>query len=346
MKDKEGVVIDTNWRETRIMDNAQNIIIFPNSEVASGMLINYSLPDTLVEVELPIKASFNAPPGLVFDLLIEAAREVPAIVADPEPKALLMSYDDFGVSYVVKFFINDYKHKDDIKAEVARLAWYKFQRHDVEIPVPVENKVRRILKTLRPDERIADAAMANERNTQALASSSFLRVQDGEKAGEMALSAGEVRDLASRARHGTFAAGEVLFRQGERGDKCFVVAGGKVRGEIIYEENGKKYSTNFEVGPGGIVGEMSLLTGIPRTATVIAAEDSELLEIGAEAFAALLGRNPALAEVVAEIVSGRNRANLATLSKIKELAAGEIERSTNKATVLDYLRRLVHLFKR
>ena len=346
VKEKEGVVIDTNWRETRIMDNASNIIIFPNSEVAADMIINYSLPDTLVEIELPVKTSFNAPPGLVFDLLIEAAREVPAIVVEPAPKALLTNYDEFGLSYVVKFFINDYKRKDDIKAEVARLAWYKFQRHDIEIPLPVENRVRHILKSFRPDERIAEAAVSNERNTQALAGSSFLRVQEGEKAGEMVLSAAEVRDLASRARHGTFAEGEVLFRQGERGDKCYVVARGKVRGEIIYEENGKKYSTSFEVGPGGIVGEMSLLTGIPRTATVVAAGDSELLEIGAEAFAALLGRNPALADVVAEIVSGRNRANLATLSKIKELAAGELERSTNKATVLDYLKKLVHLFKR
>jgi CRP-like cAMP-binding protein len=91
---------------------------------------------------------------------------------------------------------------------------------------------------------------------------------------------------------------------------------------------------------------MSLFTGLPRTATVVVDEETELLEIRAEALASLLAGNPALAEALAEVVAARNRANSETLRKIKDLAARDIEASSNKKTVLEYLKKLVHLFRR
>ncbi|MGB8958792.1 MAG: mechanosensitive ion channel family protein [Candidatus Aminicenantales bacterium] len=344
--DTEGVVVDTNWRETRIIDAARNIIIFPNSEVASRMITNYSLPDNLVEVVLAVKVGSDAPPAAVLEALDEAAREVPDVVLEPPPKARVAGYNDFGMSYVLKVHIVDYSRKDDIIAEIARLVWYKFQRRGIEAPFQLESKVRQVLGAVKPEGRAAAAAADQERNSRDLARSSFLRVQEGEKAGGMILSDEEIRDLASRARRVTFAANEVLFRQGDRGENCYLVARGKVRGEIIYEEDGKKYTTDFEIGPGGIVGEMSLFTGIPRTATVVVREDAELLEVGAEAFAGSLARNPALADAVAEIVSGRNKTNLEMLRKIKELSSKDLEGSTNKKSILEYLKKLVHMFKR
>ena len=344
--DTEGVVIDTNWRETRIMDGSKNTIIFPNSEVASRTITNYSLPDSLVEIVLPVKTGFDAPPAAVLEALDEAAREVPDVVLEPPPKARVAGYNDFGMSYVLKVHIGDYSRKDDIIAEIARLIWYKFRRRGIEVPLPVESKLRQVLSAVRPGDRAQAAVAEQERNSQDLARSSFLRAQDGEKAGAMILSDEEIRDLASRARRVAFAAKEVLFRQGERGENCYLVASGKVRGEISYEEDGRKYTTDFEIGPGGIVGEMSLFTGIPRTATVVVRDDAELLEVGAEAFAGLLERNPTLAEAVAEIVSGRNRTNLEMLRKIKELSSKDLEGSTNKKSILEYLKKLVHMFKR
>jgi CRP-like cAMP-binding protein len=120
------------------------------------------------------------------------------------------------------------------------------------------------------------------------------------------------------------------------------VAKGRIRGEIVYEESGKKYVSEFAVGPGGIFGEMSLFTGMPRTATGIVIEESELFEIRAEDFAVLIGRNPGLAEVIAEIVSRRNEENREFLKKIKELSEKDIQDGTNKKTILEYLKRFIH----
>lgn len=343
----EGQVVDTNWRETRLRDRASNIVVIPNTVVASQTIVNFSLPDRASAVVLPVKVDFLAPPAVVLGLLIEAARETAGVLAEPAPTAYLLSYDEFGVSYVAKFWISDYGRRPAIAGEVGRLVWHKLQRRGIEIPVPVESKLKGVLRVLRPSEdRIAEIATEKDRNFQDFARSAFLQVGEGERAGQPVLSEAEIRELASRTERRRFGAGEVLFRQGDPGQVCYLVAGGRVKGEISYEENGKAYTTEFTVGPGGLVGEMSLFTGMPRTATVVVAEEAELFEIRAGAFAALLTRNPQLAEAVAEVVSGRNRANLETLRKVKDLAARDIEAGADKKSVLEYLKKLVHLFKR
>ena len=343
----EGQVVDTNWRETRLRDRASNIVCIPNTVVASQTIVNFSLPDKASAVVLPVKVDFLAPPAVVLGLLVEAARETAGVLAEPAPTSYLQSYDEFGVSYIVKFWISDYGRRPAIAGEVGRLVWHKLERRGIEIPVPVESKLKGVLRLLRPSEdRITEIAAEKERNYRDFSRSSFLNIQAGEKAGQPVLSEAEIRELASRAERRRFGAGEVLFRQGDPGEVCYLVAGGRVKGEIAYEENGKAYATEFTVGPGGLVGEMSLFTGMPRTATVVVAEEAELFEIRAASFAALLARNPQLAEAVAEVVSGRNRANLETLRKVKDLAARDIEAGADKKSVLEYLKKLVHLFKR
>ena len=343
----EGQVVDTNWRETRLRDRTSNIVVIPNTVVASQTIVNFSLPDRASAVVLPVKVDFLAPPAVVVDLLLEAAKEAPDVLADPAPTSYILNYDEFGITYVLKFWISDYGRRPDITGEVGRLVWYKLRRQGVEIPIPLESKLRGVLRALRPaEDRVAEIATDRERNYQDFSKSTFLNIQEGERAGQSVLSEAEVRDLAAKSERVRFGAREVLFRQGETGDACYVVARGKVRGEIVYEEGGKTYTTSFEVGRGGIFGEMSLFTGLPRTATVVVDEDAELLEIRAPALASLLARNPQLAEAVAEVVSGRNRANLETLRKVKDLAARDIEAGTDKKSVLEYLKKLVHHFKR
>jgi len=343
----EGQVVDTNWRETRLRDRASNIVVIPNTVVASQTIVNYSLPDKPSAVVLPLKVDFLAPPAVVIDLLLEAAKEAPSVLTNPAPTSYILNYDEFGVTYVLKFWISDFGRRPDITGEVGRLVWHKLRRQGVEIPFPLESKVKSVLRVLRPSEdRIAEISTEKEKNFQDFARSAFLQVGEGEKAGRPLLTESEIRELASRTERRRFGAGEVLFRQGDPGEVCYLVAAGRVKGEIAYEENGKAYTTEFTVGPGGLVGEMSLFTGMPRTATVVVAEEAELLETRAGAFAALLARNPQLADAVAEVVSGRNRANLETLRKVKDLAARDIEAGTDKKSVLEYLKKLVHLFKR
>jgi CRP-like cAMP-binding protein len=77
------------------------------------------------------------------------------------------------------------------------------------------------------------------------------------------------------------------------------------RGEVaVLVEGGREVA---RTGEGGYFGEMSLLTGEPRSATVVARGDCTLLEIGADAFKAYVTTHPEVIEALAEVAAGRRR---------------------------------------
>jgi CRP/FNR family cyclic AMP-dependent transcriptional regulator len=79
--------------------------------------------------------------------------------------------------------------------------------------------------------------------------------------------------------------GAVLFRQGDPGDDMFVVAQGRIR--LTIGRGGHETEVNV-LGPGEFFGELSLLTGEPRSATATAVDDSTLLAIGRDVFTMLV----------------------------------------------------------
>lgn len=342
--DHEGMVLDTNWRETRIFDRYSNIIVLPNDMVASEKITNFSHPDKKTALTIPVKASYDAPPSQVLDALLEAAKDVPEVLESPSPEAYVLGYDDFGISYVLKFWIKHFARKYPIMTDVGRLIWYKFKRRNIEIPIPVSDKLGEVIQSFGPADRISEGLTEADRNFRDLMKSSFLRYQEGEKKGELLVPEEEIREFASFLVRHRYAPGELIFEQGEGGETCFILASGKIKGEIEYEEKGKKYKSEFIVEPGGIFGEMSLFTGMPRTATGIVEEESELLEIGTEGFSRLLGSNPELADVIADLVSKRNKKNQEFLEKIKELSAQDIEICTNKHSILNRLKKFIKRF--
>lgn len=339
----EGIVVDTNWRETRILDRASNIIVLPNTVVATERIINYAQPDARTALFMPFKLSPAAPAQEVIDVLIEAARDCPSVVADPAPLAYIKGYEDFGISYLLKFWITEYARKDSILTDVGRLAWYKLRRRGIEIAVPAAESLRALMRTGQTPAAgpgpvsAAEGAEEAAESYSVLMQSAFLRRPEG----DLLVPEDDVRDLAAVAVRAVYAKGEVLFRQGDKGRSAYVVVRGRIRGEIVTQEAGRAYTSTFQIGPGGLFGEMSLFTGMPRTASGIVEEEAVLLKIRSEQFGPVLAKNPDLAEVIAELVSGRNQQNRATLLKIKELSEKDVQAGTNKHTILDYLRRFV-----
>lgn len=101
-----------------------------------------------------------------------------------------------------------------------------------------------------------------------------------------------------------FAKGDHVCRQGAPGDSLFVIAEGKVSVNV---KNGffslsKKVA---ELGPGNIVGEMSLLTRAPRTATLTCEEPSKVFVLLADHFDEALRQNPAFAQEIKNLAAGR-----------------------------------------
>jgi small-conductance mechanosensitive channel/CRP-like cAMP-binding protein len=342
--DTEGIVIDTNWRETRIFDRFSNIVVLPNNVMASEKIVNFSQPDKKTALTVEVKASSSSPPAEVIAALCEAAVEIPEVLNAPTPEAYLVKYDDLGISYTLKFWIANFNRKNPIMTDVGRLIWYKFSHRGIQIPAPVAGLVDEASRFFQAQEGISAVDALRKRNFQDLMKSSFLRYQEGEKKDELIVPEEEIGELAGAVRRHRYTRGEIVARQGDRGESCFVLASGKIKGEIVTTEKGKEYKNEFTVESGGIFGEMSLFTGMPRTATGIVTEESEMLEIGVEDFAKILERHPQMADVIAGLVSARNKKNQEFLKKIKELSARDIEISTNKHSILERLKGFIRRF--
>jgi predicted acylesterase/phospholipase RssA/CRP-like cAMP-binding protein len=111
-----------------------------------------------------------------------------------------------------------------------------------------------------------------------------------------------LRFVESRVESIRLHAGEQLFAAGDKAEDLYFVVGGRLR---ALAEDGRMLS---EMTRGESIGEMALLTGEPRTATVVAVRDSELIYIGREAFDEIVARYPQIMRTIARIVVRRLRA--------------------------------------
>jgi predicted acylesterase/phospholipase RssA/CRP-like cAMP-binding protein len=112
-------------------------------------------------------------------------------------------------------------------------------------------------------------------------------------------------DISHQSTEVFVPAGHVVFRQGDPSDSLYIVAAGRL--EISIEQNGHEPTSVFEAGTGEIVGEMGLLGGDPRSATVISLRDSLLFRLSKDTFEQLLNAHPALTRRIACNLSERLR---------------------------------------
>ncbi len=118
------------------------------------------------------------------------------------------------------------------------------------------------------------------------------------------LSVDETGMLAQAAVSHVFAPGEIVIRAGDPGSSMFVVHHGRVHVQV--NENGRP-RTVATLNEGDFFGEMALFTGEPRTANVVALEETEVLEIGYAAMKRVFDNNPDLVESLSFIMAERRQ---------------------------------------
>src|SRR5262249_4645648 len=138
------------------------------------------------------------------------------------------------------------------------------------------------------------------------------------------LSVDETAKLAAASTRHVFAPGEAVIRAGEAGSSMFVLHNGRVQVQV--NENGRS-RTVAVLNEGDFFGEMALFTGEPRTANVVALEETEVLEIGHHAMKSLFETNPDLVESLSHIISERRQGLLAQVP-------GSIDQSDESAGLL------------
>ena len=274
--DFEGRVAEVTWRATKLRTKAGNFAIVPNNIVAKEAIINFSEPAAPLRLEVEVGASYLVPPNKVKAAMMEAIRHSSRVLTAPAPDILLVSFDSSAITYRARFWIDDYGQDDPAKDEVRTAIYYSFQRHDIEIPWPLQVQYEK--EWIEPDVN-----QKVEEEERLLAGVDLFATLPPEILNQIALS----------APMAVYGSGETIVRQGEEGQSMFVVLSGTVN--VVIEPSREEVA---RIDRGGYFGEMSLLTGEPRSATVIAIGDVVVVEIGADLFRRLATAHPEAIEKI------------------------------------------------
>jgi len=294
--DFEGRVAEVTWRATKLRTKAGNFVVVPNNIVSKEAITNYSEPSTQCRVEVEVGASYLASPNTVKSAIAEALANSSRALTMPAPDVVLAAFDSSAINYRVRFWIQDYERDEAARDEVRSAIYYAFARHGIEIPWPIQVQYEKAWEEQDP------AAQVHERGRLLGRVDLFAGLSDEAR-----------REIAGAIRSRTFGDGESIVRQGEPGESMFIIASG--RAVVALEPDRREVAT---IEGGGYFGEMSLLTGEPRTATVIARGDTVVLEIGADLFRHLGMTSPQAIEQVGVAAAARR----VELEKVRAAGTG------------------------
>ncbi len=273
----EGRVAEVTWRATKLRTKSGNFVVLPNNLVAKEAITNYSEPAAPTRIDVEVGASYGAVPALAKAAIAEALGNSPRALKAPPPDIMLVRFDSSSIAYRARFWIEDYERDEAARDEVRTAIYYAFARHGIEIPFPIQVEYSR--EWVEPD------VSARQRNRDRLLAGVDLFA---------GLTEDQRREIAAATTDKVFGHGEAIVRQGRPGESMFVVGSGTA--VVTLEPHGDEVAV---IGPGGYFGEMSLLTGEPRTATVVARGDTQVVEIDANVFRRLGAAHPHAIEQIA-----------------------------------------------
>lgn len=281
--DREGQVMDVTWSTTRLLTKEDDCIYLPNRMLAEGALENYTHPTSLHVVEVVVGAGYRHPPNKVKRILMDVASNTDSVLKKPEPEILILNYGDSSINYRVRVCVDDYQKVSPIKSDLYSKIWYAFRREQVEIPFPVRTIYYKQEENVLTEDGIASSIRGID----------FLKP----------LKEDQLKTVAAHAKIELFGAGETIVRQGEHGDTCYFIQSGSV--DIVLRDEGGDERFIASLKSGDFFGEMSLLAGEPRKATVIAKEDCSCIVISSKAFHTIFDETPELAESLSELLAKR-----------------------------------------
>jgi small-conductance mechanosensitive channel/CRP-like cAMP-binding protein len=292
-----GRVKGIAWRATTIVTRANERLEIPNSVIAKDVLFNYATGS--VRDEIAIGISSSVPPNHVREVVLTLLRDVPQVLREPPPEVLTWDYLDFSIQYRIRYWIGDYGVQEYVRDRIASGLWYALRRHSIEIPFPT--RIVHVRDARQDQEEKADAALERELMAD-LRHVDFLR----------GLGDDELRLLVPTVAVRQFGAGEMLMRAGEPGDSMFIVRSGSAEVFATAADGQTRHLANYSRGD--FTGEMALMTGDPRSASVRAITDLEVIEMDREGFTRLFKEHPDAAAGIGSIIAARNQDRLEKLS--------------------------------
>jgi small-conductance mechanosensitive channel/CRP-like cAMP-binding protein len=281
-----GRIQGIGWRSTAMITRANEKLEIPNAALAKDILVNFS--NGIVGDEISIGLSYNAPPNYVHEIIMATLRDAPGVLQHPPPDVLTWEYGDYALRYRIKYWLADYAEVERVRDAVNTSLWYALRRKAIDVPYPV--------RTLRMQPEPAAGAGAEQFELEIMAE---LRQVDFLHA----LSDEELRLLLPGVTLLNFGTGEIIVREGDQGDSLFIIRHGTV--EVVAASSDGNPVHIHDLKRPAFFGEIALMTGEPRNATIRARTDAELLELNRDGFTELFKAHPETAAQMSEIISLR-----------------------------------------
>lgn len=314
---REGRVTEIRWRYVALETRDWETLIIPNTQLVKEQVVILGR-----RVGQPLQwrrwvrfnVDFRHHPTDIVRIVEDALRASPlaGIASSPAPDCVFIEVQESWGRYAVRYWLNDFEQDAAADSRVLTRIYYALTRAHIALSIPAhavflteESQERKQLKAEQEQERRLSALRGVDILTR--------------------LSDDEQDRLARRLEHAPFTRGEVLARQGERGDCMFLVKTGEVSVRVSTERGLEREVARL--GSGQFFGEMSLLTGEERSASVVALSDVECYRLGKAAFEDILIRRPEIADGLAEVLAQRRveleaaRDNLDVESKRRKMDA-------------------------
>lgn len=294
--DISGRVVDIRWRSTLVETRNWETVVFPNSQLMKNKFLVLGR-----RTDQPVQwrrwVWFNVHLGVTPTRVVSAVEnailqaEIDNVSKYPQPSCVLMEMDKGCARYALRYWLTDLAVDDGTDAAVRWHVYTALERAGIKLAVEEQN-VHYIKESEKYEESMRQRELLRRIKTLKRVEL-FAQMTDD-----------ELRKLAERLRYAPFAKGNIIARQGTPAQHwLFIIISGEA--EVYLEgAGGEKRSLNV-LSNGAFFGEMSLMTGSPRVATVIARTDVECYRLDKEAFEEILLARPGIAEEVSHVLVSR-----------------------------------------
>jgi small-conductance mechanosensitive channel/CRP-like cAMP-binding protein len=293
-----GRVTEIGWRATTIKNGAGEVVTLPNSGVAKEAIYNVTRGGASLR-KIPIGMGYDIPPNGFKEMMLEMMRAHSKVLTEPGPVVRNVDFGASTIGYELQFWVTHFEDGLGVEEEIRTQLWYRLRRAGIEVPFPSTH--------VAMTQRAPPPAMPGGVDVPGLLSKVDFLAGVPEPLR---------KDLARRTGIAHFGQGETIIRQGDAETGPFYVI---AEGEVLVRVRSPGHEEEEDLArlrPGDYFGEMAVLTGEPRSASVVALGDVTLVTMDREAFAELFAREPnaahALAEVLAQRREGLSRAMAAS----------------------------------
>jgi len=292
--DVSGRVVEIRWRHTAIETRNRETVVVPNGWLVKNrftVIGSRADPEIRWRRWVHFDIDINCPPPAVCETLVKsvADADIANVARDPEPTAVLLSVGNGLGHYALRYFIINPQVDDPTDSQVRAHALAALKRGGIGLAVIREERLNiKDNESRRAAERAQDLA----RRKGALAGVALFA----------ALSEAERDSLAEHLVYAPFVKGDTITRQGAVAHWLYLIISGQA--EVCFDTPaGRTRVTTLSAGE--IFGEMGMLTGEPRHATVIALTDVECYRLDKAGFETVLRTRPDIAGELSRVLAAR-----------------------------------------